>query len=159
MQRFKKAFTLLEVIIALSLFEFVMVGVIVAVNRAYTYVQSTKIQVMAVNLAREGVERMYTIRDTNRRKHSAEKDKYWLITDPMTGNNKPPVMSTGVYVLNLKSTSNGQQYPSLSGIIPTRDDDNFYNNFDKYTGDQEIWRMQFTGDILQFSGNVPPNPP
>jgi Tfp pilus assembly protein PilV len=134
MQGLKKAFTLLEVIIALSLFEFVMVGVIVAVNKAYAYVQSTKIQVMAVNLAREGVEQMYTIRDTNWRKHSAEKDKYWLMTDPMLVNinDSTPVISSGVYVLHLKTTSNAQQYPSLSGIVLTGEIDSLYDNFDKY---------------------------
>ena len=148
MKGLKKGFTLLEVIIALSLFEIVMIGVIMAVSRAYAYVQSTKIQVMAVNLAREGVELMYTIRDTNRRKQSAQKDKYWLLTDPMTLKNElsnAPLISSGVYVLDFKSSS-GQEYPSLSGILLPNDIDieDFYNEFNKYTGDQEIWRMPFT---------------
>jgi Tfp pilus assembly protein PilV len=124
MHGLKKAFTLLEVIIALTLFEFVMIGVIMAVNRAYAYVQSTKFQVMAVNLAREGVEQMYTIRDTNRRKHSAQKDMYRLLPDPMVATNSSydattAVIASGVYTLDVK-VSSGQQYPVLSGkaLIP-----------------------------------------
>jgi Tfp pilus assembly protein PilV len=137
------------VIIALSLFEFVMIGVIMAVNKAYAYVQATKLQVMAVNLAREGIEQMYTIRDTNWRKHSAEKDKYWLLTDPLLSNASinisTPIISSGVYTLDLK-VSDGQQYPSVTKQTLTggRTVDDLYDHFDKYTGDQEVWRMPFT---------------
>jgi type II secretory pathway pseudopilin PulG len=157
MKTLKKAFTLLEVIVALSLFEFVMIGVIMAVNKAYAYVQSTKIQVMAVNLAREGVEQMYTIRDTNRRKHSAEKDKYWLLMDPLLDNDSiptgTPLISSGVYTLHMKASAT-QQYPILLSQTLTggRTIEDLYDKFDKYTGNQEIWRMPFTGGF--YSGST-----
>ncbi|MDR0369077.1 MAG: prepilin-type N-terminal cleavage/methylation domain-containing protein [Candidatus Peribacteria bacterium] len=76
------AFTLVEVIIALTLFSFVIIGVIFVVTRSYRYVENAKMQVMAVNLAREGVEMMYTIRDTNWRKYSGDKDTHRLRADP-----------------------------------------------------------------------------
>jgi hypothetical protein len=52
-----------------------------AVTRANRYVQISKLQVMAMNLAREGVEMMYTIRDTNWKKWSGERDNYRLVRD------------------------------------------------------------------------------
>ncbi|MDR2415216.1 MAG: hypothetical protein LBD75_00975 [Candidatus Peribacteria bacterium] len=67
--------------VALSLFTFVIIGILMAVTRADKYVQISKLQVMAMNLAREGVEMIYTIRDTNRKKWSGERDKYRLEID------------------------------------------------------------------------------
>ncbi len=81
MQKFK-GFTLIEVVIALSLFAIILVGIIFAVYRAYAYVQASKLQLIATNLTREGVEAVYNIRDTNWRKYSGEKDKNWLKMNP-----------------------------------------------------------------------------
>ena len=39
---------------------------------------NTKVLVRATNFAREGVEMVYNLRDTNRRKYSGEKDKHRL---------------------------------------------------------------------------------
>jgi hypothetical protein len=81
------------VTIALSLFAFVIIGIVLAVNKAYTYVQISKLQMMSMNFARAGVEMIYTIRDTNWRKNSGNKDKYWLLADPfmdVNGSENPP---------------------------------------------------------------------
>ena len=45
-------------------------------------------KVTALNLAKEGVEVMYNIRDTNWRRRDSKKDLTWLKNDPLTiGNN------------------------------------------------------------------------
>ena len=74
----KHWFTLAEVVIACSIFAIVVVWIIFAINRSFMFMNNTKLSVRAANFAREWVEMMYSIRDTNWRKHSWERDKYWL---------------------------------------------------------------------------------
>lgn len=69
--------------VALTLFTFVIIGIITAVIRANKYVQISKLQVQAMNLAREGVEMIYTIRDTNWKRRSGKRDEHWLGSDPL----------------------------------------------------------------------------
>jgi hypothetical protein len=49
-----------------------------AINRTYIFMNNTKVLIRATNMAREWMEMMFNIRDTNRRKYSWERDKYWL---------------------------------------------------------------------------------
>ena len=102
MQKFK-GFTLIELVIALTLFSFVIVGIIFAVYKSYTYVQASKLQLIAVNLTREGVEAVYNIRDTNWRKYSGEKDKCWLKVNPYSDtcdSSELLFVDEGLYILN-----------------------------------------------------------
>lgn len=74
----KKWFTLVEVLLVCSIFAIMVTWIILAVNRSYTFMNNTKLQIQATNLAREWVEMMFNIRDTNRRKCSWQKDQFWL---------------------------------------------------------------------------------
>lgn len=141
------AFTLVEVIIALTLFSFVIVGVIFAVTRAYRYVENSKMQVMAVNLAREWIEMIYAIRDTNRRKYSWDKDRYWLKADPFW--TSTALMSEGYYTLDMKLYS-GQQYPSLTKRTATAA---LYTDISPYlSSTASTFQVSFTWEY--HSGNV-----
>ena len=79
----KKAFTLAETIIVCTIFAIMVVWIILWINRAFLFMNNTKVLVRATNFAREGVEMVYNLRDTNRRKYSGEKDKHRLY--PWTG--------------------------------------------------------------------------
>lgn len=48
---------------------------------AITYTNKTRQETIAVNIAREGIEWVYILRNTNRLRRSWEKDKYWLCND------------------------------------------------------------------------------
>ena len=74
----KNWFTMLEVILIGTVFALLISGVILAINRTFIFLNNTRVQIRATNLTREGMEMMFNIRDTNRRKYSWEKDKYWL---------------------------------------------------------------------------------
>lgn len=74
----KNWFTMLELIFVCVVFAMLVSGIILAINRTYIFMNNTKIQVRATNLAREWMEMMFNIRDTNRRKCSWLKDKFWL---------------------------------------------------------------------------------
>lgn len=76
----KNWFTLAETIIVCSLFAVMVVWIIFGINRAFVFLNNTRLQVMATNFAREWVEMVYNIRDTNRRKYPWERDKHWMET-------------------------------------------------------------------------------
>lgn len=79
----KNAFTLAETIIVCTIFAIMVVWIILWINRAFLFMNNTRVLVRATNFAREWVEMVYNIRDTNRRKYSGEKDKHRL--DVWTG--------------------------------------------------------------------------
>ncbi len=74
----KNWFTMLELILVCTVFALLVSWIILAINRTYIFMNNTKVQIRATNLTREWMEMMFNIRDTNRRKCSWEKDKFWL---------------------------------------------------------------------------------
>ena len=51
------------------------------INAANNHINTIRQETIAINLAREAMEGMYNRRNTNRLRHPAEKDKYWLCTN------------------------------------------------------------------------------
>ena len=51
------------------------------IRAASGHINKIRQETVAINLAREGMEAMYTRRNTNRLQHAAEKDKYRLCTN------------------------------------------------------------------------------
>ena len=78
LKRKKNAFTLVETLIVASLFAVMVLWIIFWINRAFAFMNNTRVLVRATNFARQWVEMVYNLRDTNRRKHSWERDKYWI---------------------------------------------------------------------------------
>ena len=70
----KKAFTLAETMIVCTIFAMMVVWIILWINRAFVFMNNTRVKVRAINFAREWVEMVYNLRDTNRRKCSWKKD-------------------------------------------------------------------------------------
>ena len=81
-------FTLVEVVIACSIFAIIVVWIILAINRSFAFMNNTKLSIRATNFAREWVELMYTIRDTNWRRQSWNRDSYWLNRGTLDANGK-----------------------------------------------------------------------
>lgn len=131
----KKSFTLLEVLIICGAFSIVIVSIIWAINRSYAFMSSTRMKVRAVNFAREWVEMMFNMRDTNWREHSWEKDVYWL----WTWSTK---LKEGIYVLKERDNGSGDMYIYASGLNVS-DIDDFYNNF-RSSKVKEQARLSFT---------------
>ena len=74
----KNWFTLAEVLSVCTVFAIIILAIIWAISRAYSFMGNVRLKVRATNFTREWVEMMYNIRDTNRRKCSWKKDKNWL---------------------------------------------------------------------------------
>lgn len=117
----KKSFTLLEVLIICGAFSIVIVSIIWAINRSYAFMGSTRMKVRAVNFAREWVEMMFNMRDTNWREKSWEKDAYWL----WTWSTK---LGTGIYVLKEEKNGSGDTSIYAEGLsVLDAQIENFYN--------------------------------
>lgn len=86
----KNWFTMLELILVCTVFAMLVSGIILAINRTYVFLNNTKVEIRATNLARESMEMMFNIRDTNRRKCSWEKDKFWLYLGSGANNSTNP---------------------------------------------------------------------
>ena len=83
MKKRKYWFTMLEVILVLMIISTALISVITGVARTVNYVSEMKQRTLALNLAKEGIETVYNIRDTNWRRWSATKDKCRLKVTPL----------------------------------------------------------------------------
>jgi hypothetical protein len=95
-------------------------AVIVTLTNGVKYVQKTRQRVIAINLAREWMEAVYQMRDTNRTRWAWVKDACRLKIDPLVDEwNDNRCMNdtrftSGSYVLQRLSTG-GQMYFALTG--------------------------------------------
>lgn len=78
----KKAFTLIEIVIGMLVIWVGLISVIGILQYATKLTNSTKSQIVAINLAREWVEYVYNIRDTNWKMFASKKDQCWLASRP-----------------------------------------------------------------------------
>ena len=113
-------FTIMEILLMVVIISVSLVAIIVTLNNGMWFIQKTRERTIAINLAREGVEAVYQIRDTNRHRRAGKKEECRLKVDPLVdeGNNgcgnDDKRMKTGNYIL-INKTLSGQQYFTLSG--------------------------------------------
>lgn len=111
---------------------------------------------VAVNLAREGIESMFQIRDTNRQRRSSSRDRCWLKTNPLIDDffsiwdewceNKDERLGSGNYII-IESITWDQKYLEAKFVsFPSLD-----------IGDKNIstWDLEYS---MCFSGEWYPCP-
>lgn len=90
----KNWFTLVEIILILVIISTTLITILSWVQKASSYISQIRQKTIALNLAKEWIEIMYNIRDTNRRRRSNNRDKCWLKINPFTededGNRRTP---------------------------------------------------------------------
>lgn len=112
-------FTLREILIVIVVISVGLLSVVVVLNDGMKYIQKTRQKVIAINLAREWMEAVYQIRDTNRTRWAGVKDACWLKINPLVDEwaercNDDVRFSTGAYALQ-RLTADGQSYFALTG--------------------------------------------
>ena len=153
--KFQKAFTLVETVIVLTMFSTVIILILTAVNKYKTYLAQSRLQTIALNLTREGVEEMYQWRDTNWMKNSADKDNKIFCLDPFNCSDYSAnhITTTGFYILKENTNTGGVKYFMLSGMNNTVGA-KMYNDISAYM-DENLFSLDkiapakivFTGDF------------
>lgn len=119
----RRWFTIREILVIIVVISVGLLSVVVVLTNGMKYVQKTRQKVVALNLAREWMEAVYQIRDTNRTRWAWVKDACRLKKDPLTDEwlprcNDDARISTGSYVLQRLVTW-GQEYFALTWpVIP-----------------------------------------
>lgn len=117
-----KWFTLVELLVTLVMLSITLVTVIGLMRASISYVEKTRQETIAINLAREGMEAVYTLRDSNRLRRWGAKDANRLcihpwLDRPNTDTDCGSRMQSGQsYILLLWSTLSGEIYPYLSAV-------------------------------------------
>lgn len=119
----KSAFTMREVLIIIVVISVGLLSVLVVLTDGMKYVEKTRQKVVALNLAREWMEAVYQIRDTNRTRRTWLKDSCWLKNNPLLDEWDPGCtndarFTSGFYVLQ-RLSAGGQEYFALTGPLLT----------------------------------------
>lgn len=113
---------MIEILLILVVISTALITIIASVSRTVRYVSEMRQRTIAMNLAKEGIESVYNIRNTNRRKRSANKDQCWLKNNPRkdegnTGCEDDSRIHQGSRTLNLhQEDGNKNSYYSLERI-------------------------------------------
>jgi len=115
----KKAFSLIELIIATVILSIWLIGVFVTMKNSYKFLQEIKEKTMAINFARGGMEWVFSIRDTNWQRWWWKKDQCWLKVNPLVddwddGCENDEWFGSWAYVLALATWAKDQEYFYLS---------------------------------------------
>lgn len=117
MLQHKKGFTLFEILLMVIIIWVWIMAIVVALNNGLSFIQKTRERTIAINLAREWIEAVYQIRDTNRKRRWWKKESCRLKIDPLqdddTNCSNDTRMSNKYYFLTI-NTYSWQQYFSLS---------------------------------------------
>lgn len=108
-----KAFTLIELVLAVFLIGMGLLGIVTMLQQGLRSMDKTRQDVVAINLAREGMEAMFSLRNTNWLRWSGKRSACWLLSDTFatTGTDceQQSRMTSGTYIVQTGSQS-GQTY-------------------------------------------------
>lgn len=112
-------FTLWEILLIIVVISIGLLAIVSLLTYGINFVQKSREKVIAINLAREWIEAVYQIRDTNRQRRAGRKDQCRLKADPLVDESAAGCeddlrMISGSYILE-KNTVSGQEYFLLTG--------------------------------------------
>lgn len=85
----KHWFTMAEVLIIVVVISTSLITILMGITKTTSYISEMRQKTIAMNLAKEGIESVFNIRNTNWRRRSASKDACWLKAVPMTDEGNP----------------------------------------------------------------------
>lgn len=137
----KKGFTLVELLIVIFVISTGLILIIKGVSESHRYLSETAQRTVALNLAKEGIEAVYNLRNSNWRRRPDKKNECWITNIPLDQNdeNDPNCETTGsrlqagwTYMLSGYTLSGAwwliqQDAPLLSGIFKVNIDSPYLN--------------------------------
>ncbi len=158
-----KWFTLIELLVTLVILSVALIAIISLMRASIGYVERTRQETIAINLAREGMESVYTLRNTNRLRRWGSKDANRLCSDPWidrptTDTDCGAWMQSGQSsILLWWTTSWWETYPYLSAttgkldLSDSRSDDVFTMQYGTGSNGRANTRYQSTWAITNES--------
>lgn len=134
----RKAFTLIEIVVATAIISVWLTAILFVLTNSGQFVQDMKLKITALNIAREWVEAIMHIRDTNRHRRSGQKNWCRLKRDPFQDDDNNCTNDdwiTSGYTMIYKMTNNQGRYFVASGSEQTIIDpsDGIQENERRYT--------------------------
>jgi len=120
--RSKKAFTMLEILMITIIVGVWLLSIVVAVTKAKTITNEIKQKTIATQLAKEGIEMIYQIRNSNLLQHPNYKDHCRLNTDfreNCDDSNHPDRMTEENYILMWQTITGTSETLDISDWIST----------------------------------------
>ena len=120
----KKAFTMMEILIITVVIGVWLISIIAAVSKAKTSINNIKQSVIATQLAKEWIEMVYQIRNTNLLKHKSYKNYCRLDVNPTEScddSTHPNRMTENSYILSWQALSWISQALNIQDGITTWD--------------------------------------
>ena len=116
----KRGVTLIELVVAISIIAVTLGGLFAVVKRGNVETGRARQEVIAINLARQGMEAVYNMRNTNRQRRAGKKDQCRLKTNPMTdesgvGCADDQWLGSGYYIISGASNA-GEMSRYASGV-------------------------------------------
>ena len=122
----KKGFTLVEILIVIFVISMGLILIIRGMSETHRYISETAQKTIALNLAKEGIEAVYNLRNSNWRKRSDKKDECWLNVDEEKCEDMSQKLTNNqMRILGMNENSNHWDPPSnTSDITKWERDDN-----------------------------------
>jgi prepilin-type N-terminal cleavage/methylation domain-containing protein len=120
----RSGFTLVEIVLVIMIFSIGLISVFQVITQGTFFSNRTRYEVIAVNIAREWAEGMYTIRDTNRVRRAWKRDQCRLKSNPLSdtagdGCENDTWIQSWAYLIVFQKSGN-QIAPLLSGTYASR---------------------------------------
>jgi type II secretory pathway pseudopilin PulG len=136
--------TILEVVIATAILSSIMIATFDILQRALDTNVNVKNRVIALNIAREGIEAVRNVRDTNWLKYSGERRTKWLCLDTTTDSNA------------CNGTPPNTSFINNNFSDDTDEDDAVFYTIDFDNGDSRFYLNRETlNGVIDFEANQP----
>lgn len=99
----KKGFTLVEILIVIFVISTALILIIRGISESHRYISETAQKTIALNLAKEGIEAVYNLRNSNWRKRSDKKNYCWLSVGEECSEHSQQLTNKQIRILGLNN--------------------------------------------------------
>lgn len=148
----KKAFTLIEIVLVIVIVSWTLLAIVVYVQSSLKKVRFANHKIIALNLAKEGMESMYYARNASVLAHSwVDRNKCWLALDSSRCPSSNNILGSGYYTIQYGTVNWVQK---ISFKKPLYNSENIPITFQWWDNTYSIISNKNTPYALYLSGNI-----